>query len=591
MGQIALVLTLFVAALVLFAVERVSIDVAAILLLLALIATRTITPAEAFAGFGSDTVIFLIGLFVMTGALTKTGVIELLGRWLRRVSDRNPRGILGVVMVIIAAVSAFLSNTATTAVFLPIVLGLARRARRSPSKMLMPLAFASILGGTCTLLGTSTNIVVSGLLPKYHLPPLKLFELTPIGVALVAVGLAYMLLLGVRWLPEHAAESLAEEYAIRDYLSEALVLANSALVGKTVGESNLGNLDLTILGIVRGQSPILAPRKDEVLREGDLLLVEGKLENIIRIKDAKGIEIKAEVKLGDRDLQSDQVKMVEAMVLPGSTLIGSSLKEARFREHFGLTALAINRLGGLQRSQISVIPLRVGDVLLLQGSQENLARLRAAGELMILEDVSERRPRSGKAKYAVGIFAGAIALGGLEVLPFSVAAVLGAVLMFLTNCLTPREAYDWIDWRIIVLIGSMLSFGVAMEKTGTARFLAEAIVELLGPFGVTAVMTGFFWLTVLLTQPMSNQAAALVVLPVAINAARALEVNARSFAIVIALAASCSFLTPLEPSCVMVYGPGRYRFVDFLRVGALLTLLVFVMTLILVPKLWPLTGP
>jgi di/tricarboxylate transporter len=274
--------------------------------------------------------------------------------------------------------------------------------------------------------------------------------------------------------------------------------------------------------------------------------------------------------------------------MPASDFRGRTLREIRFRERFGLTALAINRRGVTLRSKLSQIRLRIGDVLLLQGTSENIRRVLNEGHFTLLGDISEMRLRTPKAGYAIAIFAFAIALGTFKILPFAAAAVIGTLLMFLSRVITPEEAYKKIDWRILVLIGSMIAFGAAMENTGTARFLADKIMSFTGDYGPEVLLGGFFILTVLLTQPMSNQAAALVLFPVAMETAARLQLNPRSFAMMIAVAASCSYLTPLEPSCVLVYGPGRYKFLDFLKVGALLTIIIFVLSMLIVPVVWPL---
>jgi di/tricarboxylate transporter len=264
------------------------------------------------------------------------------------------------------------------------------------------------------------------------------------------------------------------------------------------------------------------------------------------------------------------------------------LNEVRFHDRFGLAVLAINRRGQTQRSKLSRIRLRLGDVLLLQGSSDDIQRVTTEGELTVLSDISSLRPRSPKAKYAIAIFAFAIGLGTFKVLPFASAVVIGAFLMLLARAITPQEAYDAVDWRIIILIGAMIAFGTAMEQTGTASLIAQKIVGLAGGYGPELVLGAFFILTVALTQPMSNQAAALVLLPIALETAARMQLNPRSFAMMIAVAASCSYLTPLEPSSVLVYGPGRYKFVDFLKVGALLTIVIFVLAMLLVPLVWPL---
>lgn len=589
--QVALILILVVVAIVLFSLEFIPLEITALILLSILLITGLVDSSNAFAGFGSDTVVMIAGLFVMTSALIKTGVVESMGRVFHRYGGDNPYFLAVMIMTTVSVASAFISNTAATAVFLPATIGLARRAKMSPSKLLMPLAFASILSSSVTLISTSTNIVISGLLPKYDMAPMGMFELAPVGVIITVVGLAYMFTIGMKLLPERADETIEEEYSLRDYMTELVVLPNSPLTGKSISESNLGSdLDLITIGIIRNKDQVVSPRPQEIIREGDILLVEGRVEDIIRIKDTAGLEIKADVELDDIKFEDEGAMLVEAMVLSGSDLRGRSLKEARFRERFGLTVLAINRRGVTLRSKLSRIPLRFGDVLLLQGSRERIQRLMADGQLTLLSDISALRPRSPRAKYAIAIFAFAIAIGTFKLMPFASAMVIGSLLMFLARTITPEEAFQAVEWRIIILIGAMIALGTAMETSGAASFLAGKIVGYVGGYGGLAVLGSFFILTVLLTQPMSNQAAALVLLPVAIQTATTMGLNPRSFAMMIAVAASCSYLTPLEPSCVLVYGPGRYKFLDFFKVGAVLTLIIFVVAMIFVPIIWPLGG-
>jgi di/tricarboxylate transporter len=586
---IALVLILVVVAIVLFSLEFIPLDVSALILLSLLLIIGVVSPGEAFSGFGSETVVMIAGLFVMTTALVKTGVVETMGRIFHKYGGGNPYLLAVLIMVTVALASAFISNTAATAVFLPATIGLARRAKISPSKLLMPLAFASILTSSVTLISTSTNIVISGLLPKYDQAPMGMFELAPVGIPIALMGLLYMFTIGMKLLPVRESEELEVEYNLREYVTELEVRPDSHLVGKPLGESGMGSeMDLITLGILRENDRILSPRPDEILRAGDLLLVEGRVEDIIRVKDTAGLEIHADVTAPGVRLHDEDVQLVEVMVLSGSGLRGRTLKEVRFRERFGLTVLAINRRGVTLRTKLSRIPLRFGDVLLLQGTRERIRRLMNEGYFTLLGDISALRPRSPKAKYALAIFAFAIGLGTFKVLPFASAMVIGTILMFLSRTITPEEAYHAVEWRIIILIGSMIAFGAAMENSGAAGFLASNIIDYVGQSGPTAVLAAFFFLTVILTQPMSNQAAALVLLPVAMQTAVAMNLNPRTFAMMIAIAASCSYLTPLEPSCVLVYGPGRYRFVDFFKVGALLTVLIFVIAIVLVPIFWPL---
>lgn len=586
---IALVLILLVLLILFFALDIVPLDVLALALLSVLLLLRIVKPGDAFTGFGSDTVMMIAGLFVMTDALVRTGVVDSLGRYLQRYGGQSPYVMAIIIMVVVAGLSAFISNTAATAVFVPVTIGLAKRTSMSPSKLLMPLAFASILTSSVTLISTSTNIVISGLLTAQGLPAMGMFELAPVGIPITLVGLAYMFTLGMKLLPDRHEESLEEDYHLRDYLTEVVVLPNSPLIGKSLAEISRGNVvDWVPLSILRENQRII-PRRRQTLEAGDVLLVEVKADEIIHIKETAGLEIRADLKLPEDPFKNEETQLVEAMVMPGSEMRGRTLRGLRFYDRFGLAVLAINRRGVTLRSKLSRIVLRVGDVLLLQGSRDDVQRLMAEGSLTLLSDISERRPRSPKAKYALGIFALAIILGTFNLLPFAAAAVIGAFLMLSIRAITPEEAYAAIEWRIIVLIGAMMAFGTAMEQTGTADFLAQKIVSLAGGYGPHIVLGAFFFLALLLTQPMSNQAAALVLLPVAIQTANSLQLNPRTFAMMIAVAASCSYLTPLEPSCVLVYGPGRYKFLDFFKVGALLTLLIFVIAMLLVPIVWPLS--
>jgi di/tricarboxylate transporter len=588
--QILLLLSILAAALVLFSFEWVSADVVALGILLALIFTHLLEPEQAFAGFGSDTVIMILGLLVLTAALIRTGVVDSAGRAILRRTGQHPGRLLAIIVFSAATLGAFMSNTASTAFFLPVVIGLSHRLRISASKLLMPLAFASILSSSVTLVSTSTNIVVSGLMGAYDLPPIGMFELAPVGIPITVAGVIYMLTFGRRLIPDRtASDELTGTFGLRPYLTEILILPGSPLIGKTLEESGLGrDLDLTVLRLERGKERFMAPRADLLLQEGDVLLVEGLREQILKIKATGGIDIKADVKFSDPDLETKDTGLVEALLMPRSPLIGRTLTRLRFRERFGLQVLAINRHGETIRNKISAVPLRLGDVLLIQGHRANITALQDSRMLNILGSVEEPSPYFRRAPLAIAIFTGALAAGTFNLVSFPVAMLAGAVLAFLTRCITPEEAYREVEWKALILIGSMLAVGAAMEQTGTAEYLSGLLVQAIGHSEPVWLLTAFFILTVLLTQPMSNQAAAVVIVPVAIQTALQLELNPRTFAMMVAVAASTSYLTPLEPSCLMVYGPGRYRFIDFLKVGSLLTILIYLIAILLVPRIWPL---
>jgi di/tricarboxylate transporter len=588
--EILLLLVIIVVTLVLFSLERVPADVIALGVMLSLILTGLLTPEQAFAGFGSDTVMMILGLLILTAALTRTGVVDIAGRAVMRHTGQDPDRLLVIIVVAAAALSTFMSNTASAAFFLPIVLGAAQRTRTSASRLLMPLAFASILTSSVTLVSTSTNLVISGLLTQHDMPAMGMFELAPVGIPIALAGILYMLTIGRRLIPNRASSDEFEQpFGVRLYLTEVLVLSDSPLIGKTLGESGLGSeLDLNVLRVVRGKNRYFGARASLRLEHADVLLVEGSRDEILKVKDIAGIDIKADVKLSDPGLSSDEAELVEVILLPGSPLLGRTLKRFRFRERYGLQVLAINRQGETIRRKISQVQLRLGDMLLVQGRRANISMLASDRTFGVVGDVEQQRPNVARAPIAITIFVASLAATTLGLLSLPVAVLLGAMAAFVTRCITPEEAYREVEWKAIILIGAMLSLGAAMQETGAAEYIAGHLVTLVGATQPLALLTGFFILTVILTQPMSNQAAAIVVVPIAIQTALQLNLNPRAFAMMIAVAASCSYLTPLEPACLMVYGPGRYKFFDFVKVGSLLTVIVFVIAVFLVPLVWPL---
>ena len=591
--HIAIVLGLLLVALILFATERIPIDIVSLILVLLLVVTGTLTAAEAFAGFGNDIVITIAGLFILTGGLAKTGVVDAVGRRLQGIAGDSEFRMAGMVMIVAALSAAFMKNTTTTAIFLPVVLGIALRKSIHPSKLLMPLAFGAILGGTCTLIGTSTNLAVSGAMTRYGLAPFTMFELTTVGVAIVGIGMLYMLLIGLRLLPNReGAGSLTAQYHVRQYMSEVLVLEGSRMIGKRLADAPLSDeLDLTVVGILRGaKRDRIAPTSNEEILEGDLLLVQGRVDDILRVKGEAGIEIKADFELSDTILESADanVELFEAMIPRGSDFTGQSLKRLKFQERYQLIVLAINRHGINLLSKMSKVKLRFGDVLLLQGSREHAEQLATDSQILLLEEISNRQTRPEKKKWALIAFGLFLALSITHLIPLSIAVLSGVLVLLASRAVRPQEIYEMIEWRLIVLIACMMSFGQAMEGSHADQYLADLIVRATGHYGPLAVLSGFFVMTVALTQPMSNQAAALVMLPIAVKTALLLGLNPRAFAVTVTYAASCSFLTPLEPACVLIYTPGRYRFLDFVKVGSVLTVAVFAIVIWLVPIFWPL---
>ncbi len=586
--SIFLLLSTVAVGLVLFAWEIVPTDVTALGILLFLTITGLLPAEKAFAGFGSDAVIMILGILVMVEALIRTGVTDFVGRMILRQTETSGNKILLVVMVAATIMASFISNTAATAFFLPIVIGLAQRAKLSPGKFLMPLAFASVLAGSITLISTSTNIIASSLLTKYGLAPMGMFELTLVGVPIAIVGVLYMLIVGRHLVPDRIPTKDTEDFTVHLYVTELLILPESPLSEKTLEQAALGrDLDLTVLKILRDEPPHPKPQADTSLKEGDVLLVEGKRENVLQVKEMSGIEIRADVEFSNPNQRPEEVSLTEVILTPGSPLIGRTLQGLRFREAYELQVLAINRHGETLKHKMSHIRLATGDVLVVQGDRAQIAALGKRGIFRVLSTIDEKKPNGKRAPIAIAIFVGALAAATFGLVSLPVAALLGTLLVFVTRCITPEEAYSRINWRVLILIASMLGLGEAMEATGTAQYLAGLVTQLVGNSSPMVVLTGFFVMAVLLTQPMGDQAASVVILPVAIRTALQLGLNPRTFAMMIAVTSTCSLLTPLEPACLLVYGPGHYRFLDYVKVGLGTAVLIYIIAIIMVPLLWP----
>ena len=585
MMEIALVLGLLLVAIVLFATEKLSVDLVTMMLLIILVASGILSPEQAFAGFSSDFVLILASIFVITAALQSSGILDVLVGRLVTLRTTSLNRLLLYIMLFTSVVGAFMNNTTITAMLVNPVVGLAKKANVSASKLLIPLAFSSIVGGNCTLIGTSTNVAVSGYMAKAGMEPLGMFEIFHLGSIITGMFMVYMMTVGKKMLPDTKTEALQERYGLRNYLSEIAVMPTSPLIGQRVFRSDLSRLNFRILALIR-DSAQWVPSPETTIAAGDLLLVEGKIEELLRVKETSGIQIKADTL--DFYAPKDDIRLGEALLPARSHLLGSSIKSSNFRQHYGVVVLAIHRAGQALVDKIGEVELAVGDVLLVQGVQERFSALKTIPDVIMLGEYQPQLHARRRGIYTFLFFSLAILVGTLGWLPLSVAFLAAAVLTVLFKGITLNQAYENIDWRLLVLIAGMSAFGTAMSKTGTDVFLADLIIRLFNPLGVTGILGGFILLTVLLTQPMSNAAAALVVLPIALQTAHNLQVNPRSFAIAVMMAASVSLITPFEPACILVYGPGKYRFRDFIKIGSGITLLVMLVILLLVPVFWPL---
>ena len=621
MDPIFIVLSLLVLAVVLFATRALPVDLVTIFLLLALVWTGILDTAQAFAGFSSQIIIILGSIFVINGALLEGRVLDLVSTWLLRVAGGSTNKLLLTTMSVVSGLSGFMNNTAVTSLFIGPTMSVARKLKTSPSKLLMPVCFASILGGTCTLIGTSTNVAVSGEIQRQHeaglvewiaqggkdlngdgeldsldyflhaetnnlniYKPLGLFEITPLGLLIMGVGIVYLMLIGRKLLPDYPDESLAEDFNIREYVSEIVVMSGSKLIGELVYKSSLTQMDFQIIKILRKKKSFV-PNARSKFEENDVLLISGRIDDLMAVKDASGIEIKAETKLEDDSLQTEETKIAELLITPKSTLIRNSLKEANFRQRFGLAVLAIYRHGQVLGRKLGVIKLQAGDLLLVQGSKDRLQALENDTNLVSLEvNEAPSADRRRKGFMALIFFGFAVLAGGFNLAPLPVCFLSAAAMTVATGCITMQKAYEVIDWRVLIVIGGMTAFGAAMRESGTANWLAGGIQSAFE--SPRMVLAGFILLTMFLTQTMSNAAAALVVLPVAMQTADTLNVSGQTYAIAVMLGASSSFVAPFEPACILVSGPGKYRFSDYVKAGLGLTLIMAFLVWFFVPIIW-----
>ncbi len=588
--EIALTLGIILVAVILFATEKLRVDVVALLVLLTVSVTGLVKQDEVFLGFANSAVITIWAVYIVSGGLFKTGVADALGSLILRLSGSSEARLIVVIMLICGGMSAFMNNVGAVAVLMPAVIGISKKTNIPVSKLLIPLAFSSLLGGKMTLIGTPANILAQGVLLSRGLEGFGFFEISPMGALVLATGVIYMVLLGRHLLPVRETPADAKTPSqLREYISEVQVLPESPLNGKRLYESDLGSeYDLTVLSILKNGKPIDGLHRDYVLQQDDYLIIEGSAKNMVIAQEALNLRVVGGHDIELANLETTQLHIFEATLAPRSTMVGRSLREARFRDRFGFTALAIWRQGEVITDRLRDAKLQFGDALLLQGPPGRVRAIQDGNEFLVLEPVDLSRKRLAKAPLAAGIMLLVILLAILTDLGIATAMVIGSVAMVITGCLSMDEAYESIDWRTVFLVGGMLSLGVAMENTGTARYLADLLLGALGRFGPYGVLAGIYLLSALITQPMSNAAAIVLIVPIAVDTAMGLQVNYLTFTMAVVIGAATSFITPVgHKANVLVFGPGGYRFLDYTRVGIWLTIALFIVSMVFLPIIWP----
>jgi di/tricarboxylate transporter len=580
-----LVLAILVGAVALFVSEKYPIDFVALLVLGTLLLFGLITPQEGISGFSNPATITVGAMFVLSAGLQKSGATAAVGRLMVRFG-RSYFTALVTIMASITVISAFVNNTAAVAVFIPLVMIVANRRKIAASKLLIPLSYASQFGGVCTLIGTSTNLLVSSISDQAGYGAFSMFEFSRMGLILFVAGVLFFLLFG-RWLlPERKAQELAVIYQLGEYITEMRVAENSPLVGKSVLESRLGqDHDVTVLRLLHVTKAVWAPLRQAV-SGGDVLLVRGKLRELMRLRDSARLQLNAEFKLRDETLQTEDLRLVQALVAPGSNLVGQTLKELDFRSRYEALVLAIQRRGEPIQEKLNSVRFRLGDALLIQAHEDQIRKLREDENLIVLDEVPGV-PLRHKAPVVLAILAGVVGLAAFDVLPILVTSIIGCLAMVLTRCLRLDEAYEAINWQVIFLLAGILPLGIAMQKTGTAGLIAERAVGMVGDMGPVAVLAVVYLMTSVMTDTMSNNAAAVLLAPIAISTAQQIGVDPRPFLMAITFAASTGFSTPVGyQTNTMIYNPGGYRYTDFLRTGVPLSIIFWILSVIFIPRFW-----
>ncbi len=588
--DIGIVVTIMLAAMVLFATEKLRVDLVALIVMATLLGSGILAPEDGISGFSNTATVTVAAMFILSAGLFRTGAVNVVGAGLTVLAEKNFFLALLTIMVGVGTLSAFINNTAAVAIFMPIVIGVARQIHVSPSKLLMPLSFASMFGGVCTLIGTSTNVLASSIVERHGQEPFGMFEFTPLGLIFFGVGVLYMFTVGVRWIPTRRTTlDLTQEFGMRKYLTEIVLLPEAKSAGQPLKQSPLvHDLDIDVIEIHREGDPVRVPTPDTILRAHDVLRVRCSVDEIQKMQEREGVILKPHARWRDTELESERAVLVEAVVAPNSMLVDKSLKNIKFRNVFGATALAIRHRGVVMHENLGVTRLQAGDVLLIEAQRDHLDELKRNPAFVIVSEVGLPHYRRDKIVPALLILTSVVSLAALEIQPIVVTSIIGCVLLVLTRCISLEEAYESIQWQVIFLLAGVLTLGLALEKTGAAEVLSQVIISTVGVWGPLAMVSAFYLLSTLLTNVMSNVATAALLAPIAIVAAESLQLDARPFLMAVTFAASASFMTPVGyQTNTLIYGPGQYRFSDFLRVGTPLNLLLWVLSTWLIPVFWP----
>jgi di/tricarboxylate transporter len=622
--EVIVVFLVIAGALALFATEVVPVDITALGIIVALLVISEgtqylaelgvldapivlVTPAQGISGFASTATITVLAMFILSDGVQRTGIVSILGQKMAAFTRDDETRQLGATMGIVAPISGFINNTAAVAILLPMVTDLAHDGNTSPSKLLIPLSYASMFGGTLTLIGTSTNILASEIAATLYVPEsqyfvgleggFSMFEFTSLGVILTVVGFAYFYIVGTRLLPERIPPraDLTEEFRMADYLTEVRVRDDSPLVGQTVREAIVHtDFDVDLVQLIRGDKTFLEPLAPKTIQAGDVFALRTDRDTLVDLMDAEGLDLIPDIVVDEAELETanERENLVELVVAPGGKLVGESLQSAGFRQRYDATVLALRRGDELFRARMDEVRLRVGDTLLVQATPESIERMDANRDLIVAQEIERTDWRKTKIPLAIGIVAAVVGLAAIDALPIVVSALAGALAMVLTGCVDPGDIYDAVQWDVIVLLAGVIPLGIAMETSGAATLVADALVDAADVVPPIVVLGLFYVLTATLTNVISNNASVVLMIPVAAEAAVSLQLWAFPFILAVTFAASTAFMTPVGyQTNLFVYGPGGYRFTDYLRVGTPLQAIFAVVTTLGIYYLWGLQPP
>lgn len=583
-----MVLGVVFGAMILFITEKLRVDLVALCVLVVLLVSGLIKPEQALYGFANPATATVAAMFVLSAGLSRTGLVEWIGRKINDIAGKSPAQLVLILCITIALLSAFVVNTATVAIFIPIAIVLAQTRRIAPSRVLIPLSYASQFGGVCTLIGTSTNILVNSIAITNGLRGFNLFEFAPLGLAMSAVGIAYLALVAGWLLPKRKGDyQQLDKYRLVDYLTEMRVKKKSPLIGMTWTKLKSDDIkEIDLIKVIRGKKATWRPTKTKI-KQGDILLLHGNADKLIKMRDNYGLEA-TRTTVSDKKLSSEKIQLIEALIPPTSIMVGRTLRSSHFSRRFGCMVLAVQRRGKTMRERLSDISFDGGDTLLLQCNKEDVKYIMRSDDLIVTNELTDLHLRRNRAVIALGIVIAVVALAAFKIVPILVAALIGAVGMVLTGCLSLEQAYKAIDWKVIFLLGGILPLGMALQQTGTAELLANSFMQPLATLGPVYLLAALYIFTAFLTETMSNNAAAILLAPIALSLAGLLGVSPRPFLIAITFAASTSFATPIGyQTNTMIYAPGGYRFFDYTKVGVPLNLIFWVIAVLLIPALWP----